>query len=370
MKVAICGPALPEKAELLIPGASPAAAKYLRNMAKAFQNMGYDVKMFSYITAPLTENAKNLITNTHDGNIYIGKERTIISSLTKFRKYFLDSIESCDLVLFYNISYASWGLNSSVKRLGAKSVLILADHTESNECKGTVRKIMAKINEYELQKFHQAIILSEKAKRILNNSCDTLLLEGGIDLTSYVQFDVPTWGEKKKILYSGMLSKVAGVDLLIEAFKSVQTERCELWITGKGELDEFVRLAAKENKSIKYKGFVRNDEFYQILNSVDIVINPRNMNYTQNVNNFPSKVLEYLASGRVVLSTRFPGYQRFEECINFCDSEPKAIADSINRLINLSSADIAKGYAENRKFASGFSWDNQVNEILRFVGEK
>ena len=368
MKIIICGPALPEKAELVIPGASPAAAKYLRNMENAFNKKGYEVKMFSYITAPLSERAKEILAMEKDNNVYISKGDNVIVSLQKFRKKIKAEITEDDIVLFYNICYSSWGLLDYVKRIGAKAMLILADHTESDECQGCIRKIMTKVDERNLKKFDNAIVLSENADRILKRKCKTLLLEGGLDLSVFSSYHEPNWKSKKIILYSGMLSKVTGVNLLIDAFNSKRFDNCELWITGKGELEESVIQASMNNKNIIFKGFVSNEEFYRILNQVDIVVNPRNMNFTQNANNFPSKILEYLASGRIILSTQFPGYYRFEKNITFCDSNAKDIAQKLAELLDLEKDVITERFYSNRKFSENFSWLEQVERIIEFIG--
>ena len=190
-----------------------------------------------------------------------------------------------------------------------------------------------------------------------------------MDLSVFSTYEVPKWGKKKIVLYSGMLSKVTGVDLLIKVFKQSKLKNYELWITGKGELEDEVRQASQENNNIKFEGFVSNSEFYEILSKADIVINPRNMNFTQNMNNFPSKILEYLASGRVVVSTRFPGYQRFKNNIFFCDSDVDSIASTLCRTFELSEKTVSEIFEKNREFVKKFDWTNQAENILNFVGE-
>ncbi len=367
MRMIICGPALSEEAELIIPGASPAAAKYLRNMANAFRKKGFDVIIFSYITADISEKAKMIIENSVDGNHYIIKGHSLCKSMLNFKKDFLSFLKNDDIVLFYNIGYAAWGLADAVKRRGIKNALILADHTGADECKNIVRKVMAKKTESEFKKFDKAILLSNKAQSLLSGECKILLAEGGVDLQVYKDFCIPHSSHRKKILYSGMLSYVTGVDLLLEAFSHIDSQNIDLCITGKGELSNNVKSAMKADSRIEFKGFVSNDEYYHILNDSDIVVNPRNMSFGQNRNNFPSKVLEYLASGRIVVSTKFSGYKRFLNNFLFCDSNVEALAEALKEAIKIKEIDRQIIFANNRIKAKDYDWNSQVGRILEFI---
>lgn len=365
MKVLICGPALPESAELLMPGASPAAAKYLRYMALEIKEKGYSVKTFHYVTVQLSDAAKFELDNDKS-NVYVAKSKYMFDSLVEFRKKLLNDVEKGDIVLFYNISYATWLLPNLVEKKGGKAVLILADHTSSIEEKSIVRKILARITEMQFNYFKRAIILSSNARKLLSDKCQILLLEGGINTDNYENFSVISKNGNKVLLYSGMLSKVTGVDLLIEAFGKILNANVELWITGKGELTDLVVNAAKNDSRIKYFGFVSNEKYYSLLEQANIVINPRNMDFEQNQNNFPSKVLEYLASGRLVLSTRFPGYEKFEKFFMFSDSTAEALKLKIEELLGSDEEIIKEQYYVNRSEAENYSWKNQAIEMINF----
>jgi glycosyltransferase involved in cell wall biosynthesis len=366
MQIIICGPAIPEEAEMMIPGASPAAAKYLRNMSNALQKKGLKVIMFSYITAKLPDSARTIIESCDDGNHYFIKGENLVKSMAAFRNDFLSFIDVKDIVIFYNMGYAAWGFVDAVKRCGIKNVLILADHTGVDECKNFIRKLMAKKTESEYRKFDKAILLSDKAHTLLAKSCDSIVVEGGIDLKVFRNFSLPN-SNRKKILYSGMLSAVTGVDILLASFTRIESKDVILIITGKGELGDEVTNAMKKDPRIRFMGFISNEDYYRVLNESDIVVNPRNMAWEQNKNNFPSKVLEYLASGRIVVSTKFPGYNKFQQNFLFCDSSVDALTETLKKALMINDDDKQTIYVNNRAKANDYDWDTQVERILDFI---
>ena len=110
------------------------------------------------------------------------------------------------------------------------------------------------------------------------------------------------------------------------------------------------------------------DEVYdKKLREADIFVNPRNMSLPQNQNNFPSKVLEYLASGRLVVSSRFSGSEDFENNFIFYDGGVDSLADALSFTIKEYSEKREKIYLENREKAKEYDWQNQAKKILYFL---
>ena len=92
------------------------------------------------------------------------------------------------------------------------------------------------------------------------------------------------------------------------------------------------------------------------------------MNLSQNQNNFPSKVLEYLASGRRVISTKFPGWERFVGCFKFYDGSMEELAVAMSNCCDASESEISELYNNNREKAMEFDWNNQVIKMLDILG--
>lgn len=94
-----------------------------------------------------------------------------------------------------------------------------------------------------------------------------------------------------------------------------------------------------------------------------MLVNPRDMRLPENQNNFPSKVMDYLAAGKVIISTKFAGWERFKENIIFCESSVEGIKEGLEDVQkHLRNAE--EVYGKNRKKAAEFVWKKQIEKIF------
>ena len=91
------------------------------------------------------------------------------------------------------------------------------------------------------------------------------------------------------------------------------------------------------------------------------------MNLPQNQNNFPSKILEYLVTGKVIISTKFPNLQEFEGNIFFCESNAQSIADKIEFIVKNYNNIYKNQYIINRKEAHRYDWSIQSKKIEQLI---
>ena len=101
-----------------------------------------------------------------------------------------------------------------------------------------------------------------------------------------------------------------------------------------------------------------------MLEKANILLNPRNMLLSENKNNFPSKIMEYLATGRVIVSTKFPSYRKFCDNIIFSEVSINDLSEAIEKALNKKPEEIESIYEENRKKAQEFRWEIQVKKML------
>ena len=194
-------------------------------------------------------------------------------------------------------------------------------------------------------------------------------MEGGIADSFYSyfgQYKAPM-GEKITFMYSGILEKVTGIDMLVEAFSKIDMENVQLTITGDGSLADWVCEMEKKCTKIHYLGCIPYEDYMKKLSEADVLVNPRNMNLPENANNFPSKIMEYLATGKMIISTKFPGWQKYQKYITFCESDLNNLENALNQC-SLRVADWSlEKYHNNREFAKKFIWKEQVKVIRNFL---
>ena len=367
MKYVICATQMPAEVEADLPGASPAAGNFLRSIRAGIEKSGNKVSECSYVAISGAGEAYAKHGILPENVVF--KDKTIIPSVRAFQKMVLNVVDSGDVVLFYNVVYYDLGLTEKLKKKGAIPVLILADYTDSSEEKGSLlRKLIAYRQGIEFRNFDYGIVLSEEAKHFFNKSAKTVIMEGGVVPE---RFDgIAPIGHDKitRFLYAGTFSEVTGVDVLLKAISLISDPDLEFYFSGKGELVREVISAAEKDQRVKYLGFMNDEEYIKVLNNTHVFINPRNMGFKQNRNNFPSKVLEYLACGRPVISTRFPGYNRFEDYFIFCDDGMEPLKNAIENAATISAAEYSEYYSKNRLKAQEFSWDKQIIKILELTG--
>ncbi len=112
---------------------------------------------------------------------------------------------------------------------------------------------------------------------------------------------------KKTILYAGGLHREYGIHLLVEAFKRIVGQDVELHIYGKGNYVPELEQAALADPRIKYFGTRSNQEIVIEQLKAHILVNPRPTKEEFVKYSFPSKIMECMASGTPLLTTRLPG---------------------------------------------------------------
>lgn len=123
----------------------------------------------------------------------------------------------------------------------------------------------------------------------------------------------PDSGRRPKIIYAGGLTVDYGVERLVNAMlqwdrgTSPTLPRPVLQCFGKGSLARSIELAAKTSDTIGKPRFLSRAEIWQAYRGADLLIQPRPSDHPAARLSFPSKLLEYMASGTPVLTTRLAG---------------------------------------------------------------
>lgn len=113
--------------------------------------------------------------------------------------------------------------------------------------------------------------------------------------------------EHKTVLYTGTLEQRYGILNLLEAFSRITDPEYKLWICGDGNTRQFIIDAAKRDRRITYFGLKPRNEIIKLQKEATILINPRNSESNYTKFSFPSKTMEYLASGTPTLIYRLEG---------------------------------------------------------------
>ncbi len=200
-----------------------------------------------------------------------------------------------------------------------------------------------------LAKFDGYVLLTEAMNPLVNpNGRPYLVAEGQVDAETVPRGTVPETETAEKIcLYAGMLHEKYGVLRLAEAFSRVKDENARLVFYGDGDAAERLRLLAAKDPRIECRGVADNETVVREELRAALLINPRPSGEQFTAYSFPSKNLEYMASGTPVLTTRLSGMPReYDDYAYLFDDE------SVEGMARSLEAALAVPGAERRRFGA------------------
>jgi glycosyltransferase involved in cell wall biosynthesis len=172
-----------------------------------------------------------------------------------------------------------------------------------------------------------------------------------------------------RVVFSGTLFRSKGLVPLIKAWKLCKLERWELHIAGDGELATKLREMARDDRSIVFHGLLGRDANAALLGTAAIGINPHDVSATPG-NVFAFKIIEYLAAGAHVITTRMGELEPELECgITYLqDNEPETIAAVLRRVVDQREFERRATRAAQQIYgpkAVGDALDQLVKEVVR-----
>ena len=146
--------------------------------------------------------------------------------------------------------------------------------------------------------------------------------------------------ESISVGYFGGLTREKGGEFLLELIARAKP-RTQFVVTGKGELEgDFEKLSHRLPDRLRFLGAVSDEKLREAIASVDVIVNP----HEENEGIFPFKVLEAVASGRLLVSAplAMSGYDWLKDAVEF---------RPLNLTEFLAAIDAAGEIYENRKTA-------------------
>lgn len=132
-------------------------------------------------------------------------------------------------------------------------------------------------------------------------------------------------------LYAGGVSKQYGLGELVAGFRKANLPNAQLHIYGPGDYVPELEQIAAEDERIFYGGMLLSSQIVEKEQQATLLINPRPTEEEYVKYSFPSKTMEYMASGTPVLTTILPGMP--EEYHPYVYLLPEENADGIARML-------------------------------------
>ncbi len=169
------------------------------------------------------------------------------------------------------------------------------------------------------------------------------------------------------LFYSGSLDRRYGILDLLQAISLVRDQSLELWVCGDGNGRDEVTSAALLNSRIKYIGQLPRDQVLALQKSALALINPRSPEGLYTNLSFPSKTIEYLASGRPTIMHKLSGIpdEYLEHAIIPRTANAEGLAAAIDSIAMMSGEEQALMGRKAREFIlNNKSPSSQVARIL------
>ncbi len=213
------------------------------------------------------------------------------------------------------------------------------------------------------------LLTKHAAAAIGSRTTPKLIVEGAISPDQTPSF-APLAGHASNtriVMFTGAL---VGLDLLLDAFELIQCKNIQLHLSGKGPMAATVIEAAQKNSRITYLGFMTAEILHKRMEEATVFINVRSASTPFIEFSFPSKLLEYMATGRPTISTALPGipddYHRFLYMLR--DESPECLAQLITKICSKSNEELDQFGNDARDFVKGQkSYTHQGARILKFV---
>lgn len=320
------GPVVPPADEHRYTAVSPAGNRWQFSLLKSLRQLnecasciGYRPERtfpFGRLFVPSSQFTECGIPIVHIGTINLRGIREKIIAYKALSRINAKS-DGKRVVVLYNLDNANYSIATRISDASALLIPIIAD--------GSPRDFQ-RLRELRRRRC-RAVFLSWGDFQA-HGTRDDLHLDGGVDKL----LPPPAQGCCRPIVgYHGALGRHGGLSNLLKAWRLIDRRDARLLVTGQGD-DREVFSAAKLDRRIRYFGCLPKTDLEAIQREVSVFVNPRPRYLAENRHNFPSKLVEYIGSGRYVVSTRSPGIAPdFEpHCIWSKDDTPSAIAEAIN----------------------------------------
>lgn len=206
---------------------------------------------------------------------------------------------------------------------------------------------------------------------IQNKEKPYVILEGHSDIS--MREKIPSPDKKapvRTVFYAGGVSRQYGLADLAEGFLLADIPNTRLEIYGPGDYVKDLQQLAEKDPRVFYGGMLLNTEIVEKEQEAALLVNPRPTHEEFVKYSFPSKTMEYMASGTPVLTTRLPGMPKeYYPYVDFIEEEsPAGIAAALKKVLSHSDEELfRKGIAARDFVLEGRNNVVQAKKLLTML---
>ena len=330
------------------------------------QELSLHVDKVSILSNKLKENTNydNIYTHVCDSGDLTYKVKPFARKI----KQILD--ENDDSVILF------WGYNpvvirelSKLRSNRTKVVSMVYDtHIGTLSNKSALKRILIKgfynFGMKQINKLDGVLLFKQSAIKYLNLNIKSCVILPFLKIDSCLPY-TKTSNNNLTFLYSGTLCEYNGIEELLNAFTEMHMQDIYLKIYGDGPLEAKVKTIAEEHSNIYYGGRISNEQLSKEVINADVLINCRKVPSIVNDFAFPSKIVEYMSYGKVVVSTNVSENPEFQEAVYLLENiEKTEITRTLEYIAN--HTDQYENKVEKSKYYLADFHDNKTISVKVF----
>ena len=293
-------------------------------------------------------------------NLYMYSRHDIYRKIC--REIGSEAENTSDIVCVFVYAIMPWTMKACYKlkrKYGNKVKFVLIVHElpqYQGERKYYIQELLLRKRLYDYETYYKAfdgfILLTKYiTERIPVGENPWTVIEGMFNFKD--DYEVPQKSrEKKTIFYAGTLDGRYGITNLVDAFLKTSNPNYRLILCGSGNMSEYIKEKSKVDKRIEYCGLLPRKEVLKKQREATLLVNPRTPEGEFTRYSFPSKTMEYLASGVPTLLYKLPGIS--EEYYDYCFSINELGVDALNQkiqeILSMDSENLLRVGKEARRF--------------------
>lgn len=256
-----------------------------------------------------------------------------------------------------------------------KSVALVTDIyglIQGCERKPFIIRLAGKLNAWYSGSFDKYILLTEQMNEVVNPKGRPHLIMEALCDSSLVYDDIKHVEKvhPRTVIYAGGLHSKYGLKMLAEGFLKADVDDAKLVYYGDGEYVEEYRNLCEKHSNLEYRGVAQNDVIVAEEQKASLLVNPRFTTEEFTKYSFPSKNMEYMASGTPLLTTKLPGMPKeyYPYVFLFQEETIEGYADAIRKALSHSESELRLFGYRARQFVL-FNKNNvqQAKRLIDFI---
>lgn len=231
------------------------------------------------------------------------------------------------------------------------------------------------VHDIYIKNFNKYILLTEAMTNLVNpKNRPYIVMEALCDSSLSKESFIPSEkANPRTVIYAGGLFEKYGLKMLVDGFIKANVENATLLLYGDGSYVEELKEVCKSHSNVVYKGIAPNEEVVEQELKATLLVNPRFSSEELTKYSFPSKNMEFMASGTPLLTTKLPGMPKeyYPFVFLFEQETVEGYANAIAKVLSHSEQELIEFGLKGREFV--LKTKNNIQQGKRmcdFIGAK